>query len=484
MRRLAAAALLAACAGRRNGVGGHVRRRPGPRADTFAVVPERAGRAAERRRPERARLDPAAARSVRRRRSWPPREVSYERAAVRSGQRAGAAYGIPWQVLAAINKIESNFGRNMGPSSAGAIGWMQFMPDTWLRWGTDARRRRRRRSLEPEDAIFSAARYLAAAGGAHDLYRAVFAYNHAALVRERGARAGDRSSAATSTSSSRSTSWRSGSKMRAEPPSQRRARRWRRRSRQPPTVESRLAALDERAGLPDSCSPTGSTLEKEAFAGRPGAAPRRAPRSNGSQAELTTAAAVLDQARSGAHAASFHPAAAAASSEARADRAATSSRSAAAPSLVSRLAHPSRLPGRGHRRPGGRTALRARRRDRARRGRRRHAAASGFTSRRSTGPVWTYCHLSLRDPASSPGAVALRRPVGRSRRLDRPRHRPAPPSGPEARDELPAGHDVVRGVRRDRVHLAGLAGRRVSEHARLLGGSDRGKRRRRGRVHD
>ena len=53
-------------------------------------------------------------------------------------QRAGTAYGIRWQVLAAINKVESNFGRNMGPSSAGAIGWMQFMPSTWERWGTDA----------------------------------------------------------------------------------------------------------------------------------------------------------------------------------------------------------------------------------------------------------------------------------------------------------------------------------------------------------
>ncbi|MDX6369915.1 MAG: hypothetical protein QOG93_1417, partial [Gaiellaceae bacterium] len=53
-------------------------------------------------------------------------------------QRASAAYGIPWQVLAAINKIESNFGQNMGPSSAGAVGWMQFMPSTWLRWGVDA----------------------------------------------------------------------------------------------------------------------------------------------------------------------------------------------------------------------------------------------------------------------------------------------------------------------------------------------------------
>src|ERR1041384_6014632 len=52
-------------------------------------------------------------------------------------QRAGAASGINWQGLAAINKVESNFGRNMGPSSAGAIGWMQFMPSTWERWGVD-----------------------------------------------------------------------------------------------------------------------------------------------------------------------------------------------------------------------------------------------------------------------------------------------------------------------------------------------------------
>ena len=93
--------------------------------------------------------------------------------------RAGATYGIPWQVLAAINKIESNFGRNMGPSSAGAVGWMQFMPSTWLRWGTDANGDGVADPWAPEDAIFSAARYLAAAGGRTDLYRGVFAYNHA-----------------------------------------------------------------------------------------------------------------------------------------------------------------------------------------------------------------------------------------------------------------------------------------------------------------
>jgi murein DD-endopeptidase MepM/ murein hydrolase activator NlpD len=93
--------------------------------------------------------------------------------------RAGAAYGIPWQVLAAINKIETNFGRNMGPSSAGAVGWMQFMPDTWLRWGVDASGDGIADPWSAEDAVHAAARYLAAAEGRTDLSRAIFAYNHA-----------------------------------------------------------------------------------------------------------------------------------------------------------------------------------------------------------------------------------------------------------------------------------------------------------------
>jgi murein DD-endopeptidase MepM/ murein hydrolase activator NlpD len=94
-------------------------------------------------------------------------------------QRAGAAYGVPWQVLASINKIESNFGRNMGPSSAGAIGWMQFMPSTWERWGLDADGDGLANPWSPEDAIAAAARYLAASGGQADISRAVFSYNHA-----------------------------------------------------------------------------------------------------------------------------------------------------------------------------------------------------------------------------------------------------------------------------------------------------------------
>src|SRR6185369_5793953 len=94
-------------------------------------------------------------------------------------QSAGSAYGIPWEVLASINKVESNFGRNMGPSSAGAVGWMQFMPSTWERWGVDANGDGVADPWNPEDAIYAAARYLAASGGAQDISRAVLSYNHA-----------------------------------------------------------------------------------------------------------------------------------------------------------------------------------------------------------------------------------------------------------------------------------------------------------------
>ena len=107
-----------------------------------------------------------------------PEQLSYEEL-LRLWQTAGAAYGVPWAVLAAINKIESNFGRNMGPSSAGAIGWMQFMPSTWVRWGTDANGDGIADPWNPVDAVYSAARYLAASDAAVDIRQAIFSYNHA-----------------------------------------------------------------------------------------------------------------------------------------------------------------------------------------------------------------------------------------------------------------------------------------------------------------
>jgi cell wall-associated NlpC family hydrolase len=93
-------------------------------------------------------------------------------------QAAGNTYGIPWEVLAAINKVETNFGQNLGPSSAGAVGWMQFMPSTWARWGLDANGDGIADPDNPTDAIFSAARYLAGCGGQFDITAAVYCYNH------------------------------------------------------------------------------------------------------------------------------------------------------------------------------------------------------------------------------------------------------------------------------------------------------------------
>jgi murein DD-endopeptidase MepM/ murein hydrolase activator NlpD len=107
-----------------------------------------------------------------------PEQLSYDQLLF-VWKQAGTAYGVPWNVLAAINKIESNFGRNMGPSSAGAIGWMQFMPSTWLRWGTDADGNGIADPWSAVDAIYSAARYLAASGASTDIRQAVFSYNHA-----------------------------------------------------------------------------------------------------------------------------------------------------------------------------------------------------------------------------------------------------------------------------------------------------------------
>jgi murein DD-endopeptidase MepM/ murein hydrolase activator NlpD len=94
-------------------------------------------------------------------------------------QEAGRRYGVPWTVLAAINKIETDYGRDLAVSSAGALGWMQFMPETWREWGVDANHDGQADPYSPLDAIFTAARYLQASGAAHDLPGAVFAYNHA-----------------------------------------------------------------------------------------------------------------------------------------------------------------------------------------------------------------------------------------------------------------------------------------------------------------
>ncbi len=94
-------------------------------------------------------------------------------------QAAGIQYNVPWQILAAINEIETDYGRNLSVSTAGAVGWMQFIPSTWKRYGVDANGDGVADPYNPVDAIFSAARYLHAAGASNHLADAVFSYNHA-----------------------------------------------------------------------------------------------------------------------------------------------------------------------------------------------------------------------------------------------------------------------------------------------------------------
>jgi len=88
-------------------------------------------------------------------------------------QQAGRAYGIPWTILAAIGEIESGHGANNGPSSAGALGPMQFLPSTWVIYGQGGD------IQNPADAIPAAARLLVASGAPANMRAAIFAYNPA-----------------------------------------------------------------------------------------------------------------------------------------------------------------------------------------------------------------------------------------------------------------------------------------------------------------
>lgn len=101
-------------------------------------------------------------------------------------ERAAASYGLGpkgWAYLAAINLHESDFGADQSRSSAGAVGWMQFEPGTWARYGVTPDGTRAPDGPagwdNPADAIFSAANYLRASGAPADWPGAIYAYNHA-----------------------------------------------------------------------------------------------------------------------------------------------------------------------------------------------------------------------------------------------------------------------------------------------------------------
>jgi hypothetical protein len=101
----------------------------------------------------------------------------YEQAAAR--YRLG---GRGASILAAINWVETGFGTNLGDSSAGAEGWMQFEPASWEEFGVDGDGDGRKDPNDPNDpwdAIFAAARLLRYGGAPADWHAAIFGYNHA-----------------------------------------------------------------------------------------------------------------------------------------------------------------------------------------------------------------------------------------------------------------------------------------------------------------
>jgi hypothetical protein len=80
-------------------------------------------------------------------------------------------FGVHWTVLAAVNFVESAFGRVRSASEAGARGPMQFLPSTWRAYGMGGD------IDDPHDAILGAANYLSRSGARRDLDDALFHYN-------------------------------------------------------------------------------------------------------------------------------------------------------------------------------------------------------------------------------------------------------------------------------------------------------------------
>ena len=349
----------------------------------------------------------------------------------------------PVEVLAAINKIESNFGRNMGPSSAGAIGWMQFMPSTWLRWGTDADGDG---IADPWNAerrdLLAAARYLAASGGATDISRGGLLLQPRLVVRGRGARSSPQLFGAGGGCDA---------DLRARPAAGvarrstgRRSTHARRQLALRPSATLRALAAAERAlaarGIGARCSPTGSTREQRAG--------RSASGVSAAQARVGPLQAALDARRADELAGAAAAGAgglvrarppARCSARAGLRRAATSSRSAAAPRVVSVSHHHHDYPAADIAAPEGSplyaladaTVVYAWRRTTS-------AAASASRSRPPTGgpgPTATSRTSTRRSP---PGRSSRRAP-GRARRADRSRDRPAPASPAPAGDLVPAG---------------------------------------------
>jgi hypothetical protein len=137
--------------------------------DVLARVP--GGVAAHARATLRARRELAPLATPQPKRAWttgPARPAGELLGYYRDAQRR---FGVRWPVLAAVNLVESAFGRMRSTSTAGAQGPMQFIPQTWSAYGMGGDIR------DPHDAILGAANYLHANGAPRDVAGALYHYN-------------------------------------------------------------------------------------------------------------------------------------------------------------------------------------------------------------------------------------------------------------------------------------------------------------------
>ena len=109
----------------------------------------------------------------------PVRETSFKRYKELYKQAAEEyGFGEDWYVLMAVGQIESSHGENLGPSTSGALGPMQFLPSTWSTSGVDGNSDGKKNIMDPEDAIPAAAGYLRDGGAPNDWSAALYTYNH------------------------------------------------------------------------------------------------------------------------------------------------------------------------------------------------------------------------------------------------------------------------------------------------------------------
>ncbi len=148
------------------------RLRGAERRQILKARPATGGPTAQRGRELRIARNDIVARSVK-----PISKKQYRKLYRQSAEKYG--FGKDWYILAAVGKVETDHGENLGPSSAGAMGPMQFMPSTWASSGVDGNGDGVANVMDPEDAIPAAARYLKIGGAPKDWYAALYSYNHA-----------------------------------------------------------------------------------------------------------------------------------------------------------------------------------------------------------------------------------------------------------------------------------------------------------------